>query len=61
MDSIDINYLFSPVTGREYYAYQRREEKSCFFSLIHPDKWGCELLNFIGAFKYQGDGSWKEA
>jgi hypothetical protein len=47
-------FSFEPVTGEEYYLYQR-ENGSFFLSLIEPSQW---KMNFIGSFILDSKGKW---
>jgi hypothetical protein len=44
--------------GREYFLY-RREDKSCFVSIVEPKYWGERFqLEFLAVIKYGSDQTW---
>jgi hypothetical protein len=52
----DAAYSFSPITGKTYHLYARKDEY--FLSLIGPKEWN---KPYIGSYKLTTDGKWESA
>jgi hypothetical protein len=46
---------FTPVMGKTYYLYETDRR---FLSLISPEEWDNENINYIGAFKQDSRQKW---
>ena len=49
--------MFKPVIGKTYYLFQR-EDGTKFMTLISPEEWGKNDLQYIGAFKQDSRQKW---